>query len=261
MPNESRSRIIILDIDGTVIDTPSTYAATGAVKEAIKKVQENYLVCLATGRPLGLTRDVIADLDIKGPCIVLGGTQIVDSNGETIWEVALTDDQTEQIVQELASYKDCRFVVDDYSFDIYLSGGDYDYNRLKTVKNPKVIEPVFLSPERADDLVEVINKIPGVTAVKTTAHKEGCNDVHIMSSFATKEHAVTELLKITQIDVDKTTAVGDGHNDIHLFAAVKNKIAMGNAVPELKQAADRVIGSVQDDGLAEYLSELVHETV
>jgi hydroxymethylpyrimidine pyrophosphatase-like HAD family hydrolase len=31
---------------------------------------------------------------------------------------------------------------------------------------------------------------------------------------------------------------------------------MGNAAPELKELADRVIGSVKEDGLAIYLEEL-----
>jgi peptidyl-prolyl cis-trans isomerase B (cyclophilin B) len=47
--------------------------------------------------------------------------------------------------------------------------------------------------------------------------------------------------------------VGDGHNDIELFRAVGRKIAMGNAVPELKEAADEVIGDIAQDSFAEFL--------
>lgn len=75
----------------------------------------------------------------------------------------------------------------------------------------------------------------------------------------TKEHAVAELLKMLAIDKENAVGVGDGHNDLHLFNAVGHKVAMGNAVDEMKQSADVVIGSVQDDGLAKYFEELVEE--
>lgn len=258
MQSESRKDIIILDIDGTVVDTPTTYQPTYAVKQAIKKAQKNFIISLATGRPWRLTKDVIKDLGIKDPIIVLGGTEIVSPDGKVLWEVAMTSSQVDKVLEVLKEYQGLGYVVDDYSFEIYLSGGDYDLERLKTLNKPKVIEPVFLERSVADEIEKKINKINGVTAVKTTAHKAGYNDVHIMSSFATKEHAIAELLKITQIDVDRTTGVGDGHNDIHLFNAVRHKVAMGNAVPELKKAADRVIGTVREDGLALYLEERIN---
>lgn len=52
--------------------------------------------------------------------------------------------------------------------------------------------------------------------------------------------------------------IGDGANDIHLFNAVGLKVAMGNAVPSLKEKADIVIGHVTDDGLAQYFEDLVN---
>ncbi len=127
------------------------------------------------------------------------------------------------------------------------------------MKGIKEFQLPYLDRAQADELEKKINMIKGLVAVKSTSYKEGMTDFHVMSSFATKEHAITELLKIVQIDVDMTTGVGDGLNDLHIFAAVKNKIAMGNAVPEVKEAADRVIGSVDEDGLAEYLNELSNE--
>ena len=110
--------------------------------------------------------------------------------------------------------------------------------------------------EVASQIKGRIDQLDGITATLVASQRPGLKDLHITNDFATKEHAITELFKITQIDVDKTIGVGDGHNDLHLFNAVKTKVAMGNAVPELKEAADRVIGRVDDDGLADYLGEL-----
>ena len=88
------------------------------------------------------------------------------------------------------------------------------------------------------------------------AQRAGFKDIHVTNRSATKEHAIAELLKILNIKQENTVGVGDGHNDIHLFNAVSNKVAMGNAVDELKAASDEVIGLVTDDGFAEYLERL-----
>ena len=45
--------------------------------------------------------------------------------------------------------------------------------------------------------------------------------------------------------------IGDGLNDIAMFAQAGLSIAMGNAAPEVKEAADLVIGATNEqDGFA-----------
>ncbi|MFR6452635.1 MAG: HAD hydrolase family protein [Streptococcus sp.] len=49
---------------------------------------------------------------------------------------------------------------------------------------------------------------------------------------------------------------GDGPNDMEIFDYVGLKIAMGNATPELKEKADYVTGTVEEDGIFHALEEL-----
>lgn len=65
-----------------------------------------------------------------------------------------------------------------------------------------------------------------------------------------------ELLRLLGVRKEDTIAIGDGHNDIHLFEAVGHRVAMGNAIPELKAVSDQVIGSITHNGLATYLNSL-----
>ena len=44
-------------------------------------------------------------------------------------------------------------------------------------------------------------------------------------------------------------AFGDGENDVDMLRFVQTGIAMGNAEPEVKEAADYVTGSVDADGI------------
>lgn len=89
------------------------------------------------------------------------------------------------------------------------------------------------------------------------AQRKGFKDLHVTHHKATKEHAVEELLKRLKINKRDTIGIGDSNNDMPLFASVGYKVAMGNAVTELKESADKVIDSVKKDGLADYLESLL----
>ena len=88
------------------------------------------------------------------------------------------------------------------------------------------------------------------------AQKPGTRDIHVINAAATKEHTIGELLKLLDIKKEHTIGIGDGYNDIHLFNAVNHKVAVGNAVPELKQMADEIVESSSNDGMALYLQAL-----
>lgn len=70
---------------------------------------------------------------------------------------------------------------------------------------------------------------------------------------ATKETAIKTLCEKCDISVDKIIAFGDDLVDIGMLKLCGRGIAMGNALEEVKQAADVVIGSNDEDGIAGYL--------
>jgi hydroxymethylpyrimidine pyrophosphatase-like HAD family hydrolase len=119
-----------------------------------------------------------------------------------------------------------------------------------------MFEVVFVPNDEAREVANLLLHVEGIAVTLVTAQRNGMNDIHITNAAATKEHAIYELEKILGIDKNDMIGVGDGHNDLHLFKAVGHKVAMGNAVEELKQAADEIIGDVKFDGLAVYFEKL-----
>ena len=53
------------------------------------------------------------------------------------------------------------------------------------------------------------------------------------------------------------TAFGDDFADIGMLALCGTGVAMGNAIPEVKAAADVIIGGNDEDGIAAYLTQTV----
>lgn len=117
-------------------------------------------------------------------------------------------------------------------------------------------EVCFVPDDEASSLVQELEKIDGLTAVMVVAQRPRTRDIHIIDQYATKEHAIARLSELTKIPTAQMIGVGDGHNDLHLFSAVGHKVAMGNAVDDLKTAADEIIGDVKEDGLAEFFEKL-----
>jgi len=74
---------------------------------------------------------------------------------------------------------------------------------------------------------------------------------------ATKQHATQELARLLGINTSEIIGVGDGENDIPLLRECGLKIAMGNAVEELKKMADYTASPLEKDGVAEVVEKFI----
>lgn len=59
------------------------------------------------------------------------------------------------------------------------------------------------------------------------------------------------------IDLSEVAAVGDHYNDLPMLRAVGHPFAMGNALPEVKRAAGRVLPTNAEDGVAALIREVI----
>ena len=66
---------------------------------------------------------------------------------------------------------------------------------------------------------------------------------------ADKGKGILAIAKHQGFDVSRTIAFGDGGNDLSMIRQAGIGVAMGNATPELKQQADYITTSVDDDGI------------
>ncbi len=247
---------IIFDIDGTAIDSPVQKIPTERLINAVSLASQNYYLCAATGRAWSFAKPVLKGLKLIDPCIISGGTQICDpGSGKIFWQCDIEPANLDAVIAIAKQFPDQKVLFNDYTDEDYLYGGflpkDLHINEDVYMFNIKLVPP-----EIAQKIVEKISLVNGLTCIKIIAQRPELNDIHILNNQATKEHAIAELINMLKIDRENTIGVGDGHNDIHLFNGVRHKIAVENAVPEIKSIADEIIGNVKDDGFAAYLETL-----
>lgn len=73
--------------------------------------------------------------------------------------------------------------------------------------------------------------------------------VDIIPADGGKGRGVRAVLEHYGFEKNEAAAFGDSGNDIEMLEAVGTGVAMGNAKPEVKAAADEVCGSVEEDGI------------
>ncbi len=244
--------LIIFDLDGTAVAARPDAQPSKHLVDVISQLKVHkphvHLAC-ATGRTYAWAEPVTSVLGLVDPCIVAAGTQIVDpKDGKEVWSKRLTVEAVESSLHVLA----------DMNLDpkILIETDTPDTAKVASLITPDsflLLDVQDILPSQVEELITRIKAVANVEIAKVTSPRPEFINLHITDKQATKEHAVGELKRILGVDTSNSYGVGDGYNDVHLFNAVGRKLAMGNAVPELKEVADEVIGTLANDGLAMYL--------
>ena len=82
-------------------------------------------------------------------------------------------------------------------------------------------------------------------------------NIEINSARANKGRALETLCGLLGLRREETVAFGDGSNDLMLLRSAGLGVAMANAFPEVRAAADRITGTNNDAGVAQVLEELL----
>ena len=82
------------------------------------------------------------------------------------------------------------------------------------------------------------------------------DNLEIIPGGVNKGSAVAELAASLGIPMDAVMAIGDQDNDIPMIAGAGIGVAVGNASPAVRAAADRVVGTNDRGGVAQAIEAL-----
>lgn len=241
----------MLDLDGTTIPNTPDGLPSEKVVEAIKKASKLLHVGIATSRSYYTSSAIIKRLSLSGPSILNSGAQIIDLTHHRILSEHLISDSDFAEIRTILQTQKQPFFIQETTGLYQLYATDYIPNKLTQVFCKE------LSPEVADQLIFAFSHIPTIIAYKIPGYENGKVWITISNSLATKQQAIFEVAKILGIETYEIIGVGDGDNDFPLLMACGLKIAMGNAVQELKAIADYVAPSVDEDGVADIIEKFI----
>ena len=103
--------------------------------------------------------------------------------------------------------------------------------------------------------VEIKNRHKSLLDIKFKDDKNVFCDIANIES--NKGIAVKKLLEILNIKKEETIAIGDDNNDLSMFEEVGYKVAVSNAIDIVKEKADEITLSNDENGVAVFLEKLL----
>lgn len=242
-------KALISDIDGTLIPNNPHANPSEKVIEAVKKASKLIHIGVATSRPYNHAERIINTLNLDFPCIVGGGSQIVDPKTKKIlWEKKLENKDVIKVFEYFKEENINAGIMDD-------QGNLINFDNYK--ESPLQIWVQGVEPNIANKIVHIVSSIESIAINKVPSYLKGRVALVITNIHATKQHGIFEVAKISNIDTKEIIGIGDGGNDFPLLMACGLKVAMGNAVGELKEIADHIAPSVENDGVADTIERFV----
>jgi len=243
---------LLLDLDGTTVASREDALPSERVIKAVNQAQQHLTVALATGRPLQFAQPVIDALGLKGPGVFNGGAEVIDlTTGEALHRQLLPVETLRELVK----------IALPFGYDV---SNDEDQYRLLITTPEQITKPATkilikgVDKNTTINLLEELSAVMGAAAHPTSSWQAGdVLDIHITHEHATKRHGVEKLIDILSCKQEEVMAIGDSHNDVPLLEAAGLKIAMGNAPEEVKAIADHVVGSIENDGVAEAIERYI----
>jgi len=262
-------RLVVLDVDGTLLD-PS-HQLRPRVANAIQRAQrEGLRVTLATGKLLGSVIPHLRRMGVRGPQIVLNGAATVDSEtGVPLRYVPLTDADRTAVITAVRRV-DPTVLVSHFTLDGILM--DEAHPRMDIFAEYGEATPRIVPDLLAGDLPSAAKILltgdpEQLVAIRLAVTPELGERVSITTTTpdfleffdpaANKGQALATLRGQLGLARENIIAMGDGENDLPLLREAGLGIAMGNASPLVKAAADRLAPSNDDDGVAVVLEELL----
>lgn len=255
-------KAVFFDIDGTLISfgTHCVPDSTVAALEAVHK--KGIRIFIATGRPKRIINN-LAQLEerhlIDGYVTINGSYCYLGSDIIYKESVPLAIVKT---VGEFCAAHDVPCIVSTEK-DIYVTRPDEQfrylfYEYLHVDKMP-VVDYNNLLTKRIFQLTPFFS-IGQEQVVRP--YLEHCSIARWHPAFVditggTKEHGIQQMLRVLGIDKSEIMAFGDGGNDRGMLRYAGIGVAMGQAVDDVKAAADYVTAAVDEDGVAKALKRFI----
>jgi Cof subfamily protein (haloacid dehalogenase superfamily) len=265
-------KMLCLDIDGTLLN--SNHEVSFDTKHAIQSLPKDFPVVLVSARmPKGITF-LQTELQMKTPIICYSGALVIDIAEDGSYQPILNKtmalhhmkriyNQAKMRHVHISFYKD-----DDWYVEYMDDWATQERDIAKT--NPTVIDyqELFHTREythngankilcmgKEEEIENLELSLQNDCGGGLTIYRSKPTYLEIMYHTVTKTSAIRFLQEKFNIKQSEIIAVGDNFNDIDMLQYAGLGVAMGNAPGQVKQSADEITSSNDDNGVARVIQK------
>lgn len=242
-------KLIALDMDGTLLDDESKVSKEN--QYWIQRAEEQgVLVCLSTGRGIQSVSPYLDELQLNTPMVLANGSEVWQRR-DTLWRRHTMQAEWISELKEIGMELDVWFWAyatdGPYNREHWIDGAVEDYIWLK----------FGYYSEDANARTRLHEKL------STFDHFERTNshpfNMELNPKGVNKASGLREICQRLDLQMSEIVAVGDSLNDIAMIRECGMGVAMGNAQPAVKEAADWVTDSNVDHGVAKVIRKVLEE--
>lgn len=264
-------RVLVLDIDGTL--TNSKKEITDATKRALRQAQERGVkVVLASGRPTPGIVPLADELELGrfgGFILSFNGAVVTNyQTKEVVFETTLPLSEIPSLYKSsqeygvsIVTYKDDAIITENVDNE-YVSI-EARINKMPVVEVDDFVKTVTkpvtkcLMVGDGDYMAQVEKQVNELFGDRLNVYRSEPFFLEIMPRNVDKAYSLGKLLEHLGMTKEEMVACGDGFNDLSMIKYAGLGVAMGNAQPVVKESADYITLTNDEDGVASVVDEFI----
>ncbi|TLX73253.1 HAD family phosphatase [Labilibacter sediminis] len=262
-------KMLVLDLDDTLLT--DDYKISARNKQRLMEAQEQgVLVVLASGRPTQAMMQYAEELNLSkysSYIISYNGAIITDlKNNNTIFEQMLSKEEIHDLHDfcidnklHILTYKDNKIISDTESEFIEVENKltGLPINKVecfKTEMNQSSVKCILL-----DDPVRLKDFEPKLKSAKNNLSVAISKPffLEVMPKGIDKAASIQRLAAKLNIKQEEIIAVGNAGNDLTMVEYAGLGVWVDNVTPELRERADEIVASNNNDGVAEVVERFI----
>lgn len=264
--------LVALDVDGTLIHHDGSVSPR--VEDVVQRLEElpHVRVVVATGRSVVATLPILEHFGLRTP-----GRPVVCSNGAVTVEIddaadggfrlvdVVTFDPAPAVSLVRRELPGAIVAVEEIGVGFKVSTpfperelwGEQTVVPMEELLRQPVTRVTFRDPNStSEEFSELVERM-GLHGVSYAVGWSAWLD--LAPEGVSKASALEQVRRRLCVEPHRTVAVGDQRNDVEMLGWAARGYAMGQAPAEVVEAADRMTGSVEEDGLVDALEQVLDE--
>lgn len=263
-------KLIAVDLDGTLLN--SKKQVTEKTLHVLKKARKQgiYIVPLS-GRPLPGVLKVFEPFDLdpqENYAVCYNGGLVQRMDGKILHSSPLTVENVKHLVSLKRHGIFGPYLMNTEDFFVPKGNSAFGVKKIAQARNMgvkvmmdenkdyNIIKGEFVSLPRL--MKKFRNNLPVSANLEFEISASGAQCLEFNTAGTSKGNALVNLIEYLNIPANEVMVFGDNNNDLSDFNLPDVfKVAMGNAIPEIKQRADYITDTNNQDGIGNAVLKLV----